>query len=297
MATHTYKSVGDLQIKMEVDGGGTGMARPLVVWIHGGALIMGNRVRGAERIRNMMLEAGYAVASIDYRLAPETKLPGIIEDVEDAFAWIRGDGSSRLGLDTRRIAVMGGSAGGYLTLATGYRVQPRPTVLVAFWGYGDLIGDWYSKPSRHPRHNKVKVNREEAEAQVNGPPIANEEERQGNGGIFYQHCRQHGLWPLAVSGWDPLTEAAKFRPYMPVCNVTMEYPPTMLIHGIEDTDVPCEQSQMMAEQLMAKGVEHELITVAGAEHGLSGGDSALVDAAYQSALDFVNRHMKGAGGP
>ena len=50
---------------------------------------MGDR-RGIDRtLLSRLVEAGYTVVSIDYRLAPETKLPAILEDVRDAFAWIR----------------------------------------------------------------------------------------------------------------------------------------------------------------------------------------------------------------
>jgi len=241
----------------------------------------------------MLLNDGYAVVSIDYRLAPETPLPKIIEDVEDAFRWLRQEGREKWRVDASRIAVMGGSAGGYLTLVTGYRVMPRPAVLVSFWGYGDLVGDWYSQPSVQPRHQRVKLTQEKAYAQVSGPPIADSRDRKGDGGAFYQFCRQQGLWPKAVSGWDPHRETAKFYPYMPVRNVTAEYPPTLLIHGTKDTDVPYEQSVMMAEQLNKHGVEHELITIPGGEHGLGGGDPKRIDAAYQSALEFVKRHSKG----
>ena len=79
---------------------------------------------------------------------------------------------------------------------------------------------------------------------------------------------------------------------MPVRNVSKDYPPTLLVHGTKDTDVPYEQSVMMAEQLEKHGVEHKLITIPGAEHGLAGGDPNLIDAAYESALAFLNRHMK-----
>ena len=44
----------------------------------------------------------------------------------------------------------------------GFRAKPRPVAVVSYWGYGDLVGDWYSKPSPHPVHNRVKVSREEA---------------------------------------------------------------------------------------------------------------------------------------
>lgn len=43
----------------------------------------------------MVLDEGYALVSIDYRLAPETKLPALIEDIEDAFRWLRQEGRPR----------------------------------------------------------------------------------------------------------------------------------------------------------------------------------------------------------
>ena len=290
--TYTYKRVGGLDIKADVHRADDNVRRPVAVWIHGGALINGPREGVDGRLKSMMLGAGYAVVSIDYRLAPEAKLPAIIEDLEDAFDWLRARGPELLNVDTESIAVMGGSAGGYLTLATGFRVKPRPTVLVSFYGYGDLIGDWYARPSPHPRHHKIRMSTEEAFEQVSGPAVSDSRDREGDGGAFYQHCRQHGIWPNEVSGWDPQHEAERFAPYMPVKNVTSDYPPTMLIHGTEDTDVPYEQSTMMADELKKHGVECELIGIPGAEHGLQGGDPQLIDAAYTSAFAFVDCHMK-----
>lgn len=291
MQTYTYKQVRDLEIKVNVYREDDEKDRPVVVWIHGGALIMGGREGVNGRVKKMFLDAGYTIVSIDYRLAPETKLPAIIEDIEDAFKWIREKGPELFHIDSSRIAVLGGSAGGYLTLATGHRLKPRPTVLVAFWGYGDLIGDWYSKPSPHPRHQRSKMSEDEARRQVSGPAIANSRDRKGNGGAFYQFCRQRGFWPREVSGWDPHKDAKKFGPYMPVNNVTSEYPPTLLIHGTEDTDVPCEQSVMMADEFKKYGVDHELIMIAGGEHGLAGVDSKRISSAYERAFQFVHERM------
>ena len=289
--TYTFKKVGDLAIKADVYRANDKIVRPAVVWIHGGALINGHREKINSRVKKMLLDAGYVLISIDYRLAPESKLPEIINDVEDAFTWIYERGPELFLIDNSKIAVMGSSAGGYLTLTSGFRCKPRPAVLVAFYGYGDLIGDWYSTPSRHPRHNEINITKEEAYQQVSGPPISDSRHRKGNGSHFYQYCRQNGHWPKAVSGWDPHEEAQKFFPFMPIHNVTESYPPTMLIHGTEDTDVPYEQSLMMAKLLEKYGIYHQLVTIPGGEHGLKGGDPELIDAAYQDALDFVNRYM------
>lgn len=291
--THTYKQVNDLQILADVyEPDGEAGERPVVVWIHGGALINGHRASVPRRLLTPLLEAGCVVVSIDYRLAPETKLPEIIADLEDAFRWIRDEGPDLFAADPERIAVMGGSAGGYLTLAAGHRVQPPVQALVPFWGYGDLIGSWYSEPSPHPRHRGTIYTREEAFAQVDGPPVSDSRERDGNGGIFYQYCRQQGIWPQEVSTWDPQEEPERFFPYMPVKNVTEEYPPTLLIHGTEDTDVPYEQSVMMAEQFREHGVEHRLISVENGEHGLAGADPAEIDAAWEEAIAFVLNRLR-----
>lgn len=129
-------------------------------------------------------------------------------------------------------------------------------------------------------------------SQVNGPPISDDRERKGNGGHFYNYCRQPGEWPQRDSGWDTDSEASKYITYPPVKNVTREYPPTLLIHGTENTDVPHEQSQLMAEQFEKHGVEHRLISLSGGEHGFGGADPKLVEEASDAAFAFLDRHMK-----
>lgn len=286
METYVYKQVGDLKIQADVYRTPAPVG-PVVVWIHGGALIVGHRGSVIEALRDRFLDAGCVLVSIDYRLAPETKLPEVIEDVEDAFIWIRQRGSELFGADPGRLAVLGGSAGGYLTLVAGHRVQLPPLALVSFYGYGDLTGAWYSQPSPHPRHQQKTMSHQEAYAQVSGAPIADSRERPGDGNAFYQHLRQTGQWPQAVSGFNPDTEAERFTPFMPVRNVGPDYPPTLLIHGTADTDVPYEQSVLMAEQFDHHDIEHRLVSLDGIEHGLDGLDEAVKSEVYADAVDFV----------
>jgi acetyl esterase/lipase len=288
--TVVYKRVGDLEIKADVYHFTDDRIRPVVVWLHGGALIMGNRGWIDTRVKNEALTNGFVVVSFDYRLAPQTKLPGIIEDLEDCFRWLRREGAIQFHIDPDRIAVMGVSAGGYLTLVSGFRIEPRPRVLVAFYGYGDLIGDWYSTPSKHPRHNKRKITEAEAWQSIKGPEVSDGLLRK-NASDFYDYCRQTGQWPKLVSGWDSQREPEKYFPYMPVKNVTHGYPPSVLIHGTVDTDVPFELSQMMARQFQKHDVPHQFHVITNAEHGLYGGSREEIDQAYRKMFEFVKTRL------
>lgn len=291
--SHTYKTVGDLKIQADVYRPADDRKRPVVVWIHGGALILGNRSGVPKNLLDLCQNEGYALVSIDYRLAPEAKLPEIVGDVEDALSWIRGDGAKAAKLDPERMIVGGGSAGGYLTLTAGFRAKPRPTALVAYWGYGDVDGDWYTKPSEFYRKQRPLVSKDDAMKAVGGKVLTGSEtdfDAKGRG-QYYLYLRQNGLWTNEVTGFDPKKDRDQLTPYCPVRNVTKDYPPTIFVHGTEDTDVPYSLSADMAAELTKHKVTHELVTVKGAGHGLSGGSKKLVDEADAKALAFIRMQM------
>jgi dipeptidyl aminopeptidase/acylaminoacyl peptidase len=203
-------------------------------------------------------------------------------------------GLKRLRIDPACMVVTGGSAGGYLTLTAGFRVKPRPVALVAYWGYGDVDGDWYTKPSEHYRKQVPPVSKEEGYRAVGGEVLTGTEgDGQKGRGRFYLYLRQNGLWTKEVTGFDPDKDRQELDAYCPVRNVSRAFPPTLLIHGTEDTDVPYEQSVVMAKELARHKVPHELITVKGAGHGLAGGDKKLVGDAHEKAAAFIRRHLKG----
>ena len=284
--TYTYKTVGELKIELDVHRGEGKGLRPGIFYIHGGALIGGNRGSIHPKQLARYLEAGFKVVSIDYRLAPETKLPEILADVEDAWRWVQKNGRKRAGIDPKRVAVVGHSAGGYLTLTTGYRVKPLPRALVSFYGYGDLIADWYSKPDPF-YSSKPPVPEQEARDAVGVRPVA---DVPGSNKRFryYLFLRQRGWWPKEVSGVDPALHPEAFRPWCPASNVTGKFPPTMLLHGDKDTDVPVAQSDQMAALLKQHGVECEYVRVAGAGHGFDGKmNDAATRALFERAVEFL----------
>jgi acetyl esterase/lipase len=294
MKTYLYKEADGLPIRADVYRSEGKLPLPVVVWIHGGALIQGSRSGVPRNLLDLCRAENFALVSIDYRLAPEVKLPAILDDVKDAFRWIHGAGAQAAGLDARKLVVAGGSAGGYLTLMSGIAVEPRPLALVSYYGYGDVDGEWYTTPSKFYLDKRPTIRREDALKGVGGPPItgpATPEAARARGN-YYLYLRQNGLWTREVTGFDPERDRSKLDPYCPVRNVTPSYPPTLLLHGTEDTDVPYGLSVAMAEELKRHHVVHELLSVPGAGHGLTGGDPNAVAQAHQRALAFIRDHLR-----
>lgn len=287
--TYVYKVVGDCKIQADVYQKGGEAAQPVVLWIHGGALIVGSRGMLRPDQLERYLDAGFTVVAIDYRLAPETKLDGILEDVGDAYKWLRDKGPDLFQIDPNRIVVVGHSAGGYLALMAGFRFNPRPKALVSFYGYGDIAGDWYSRPDPFYSQQSA-VPKAQAYAGVGASAIS--ESGFDKRSDFYLYCRQHGLWPKEVTGHDPDREPRAFDRFCPIRNVTPAYPSTLLLHGDKDTDVPFQQSVLMAKELERNHVEHEFIPLQNRGHSFDTDNEGLQDPTVSEAYDRVIAFLK-----
>jgi acetyl esterase/lipase len=90
--TYTYKTVDGCEIQADVYQPAGDEMRPVILWIHPGGFITGNRDWVSTEQVEMYLEAGYTVVAIDHRLAPEYKLETIVADVEAAYAWLVAEG-------------------------------------------------------------------------------------------------------------------------------------------------------------------------------------------------------------
>ncbi|MBN8613289.1 MAG: alpha/beta hydrolase [Deltaproteobacteria bacterium] len=87
------------------------------VYFHGGGFVLGSPRSHEGLVRTLVEQTGAVFVSVDYRLAPEHKLPAAHDDALAAYAWTRAN-ASELGIDPERIVLSGDSAGGNLTIAT-----------------------------------------------------------------------------------------------------------------------------------------------------------------------------------
>ena len=104
---------------------------PALVHLHGGGYVVGSPERKGVEHRELAVDLGCAIYSVDYRLAPETPFPGGIEDCYAVLRWLHTN-ASQLGIDTTRTGVMGESAGGGLAASLALMVRDRGELSLAF---------------------------------------------------------------------------------------------------------------------------------------------------------------------
>lgn len=101
---------------------------PLMIFLHGGAFVMGSPESHADLTAQLAAQSGYLVASVDYVLAPEHPFPAATEQVRTVALWLH-DHAVRLGADPDRIVVCGDGAGGNLAAGLALALQGGPVRL------------------------------------------------------------------------------------------------------------------------------------------------------------------------
>lgn len=238
---------------------------PAVVIVHGGGWVGGTRRSGSEAYAaDWLAPAGYAVFSIDYRLAPHATFADQIADVQRAIRFVRHN-AGRYGVDGTRIAVLGGSAGGYLSNMVGLLPYTR--------GSGDAVDQESDQLS--------------AVVTLFGPSVL---------------AAMPGAIDIATKalllGPGPVTPE-KLLAASPIAHIRADAPPFLLIHGDADESVPFSQSTMLLDALNGLGVKAELVVIPNGKHATSTWTAPNVPDWEAETVRFLNAalHHDGVAGP
>jgi acetyl esterase/lipase len=213
---------------------------PLIVWIHGGAFRMGSK---EDHVPFEMLEQGYAIAALNYRLSQHALFPAQIEDCKAAVRWLRAHADA-YGLDPLRFASWGESAGGHLATMLGTASHERSFEVGEHLEHSSRVQavlDFFG-PTDFAQMDAQRL----PDGQNHDAPDSPESELVGG--------------PIQ----ERRAEVARANP---VTYVTHEAPPFLIVHGDRDPLVPYGQSLLLVEALRAAGVPMTFYTVVGAGHG------------------------------
>ncbi len=241
------------QLDLYVPRAGRGHQLPIAVYIHGGGLSAGDKSNLNPVFLDALASAGYAVASLNYRLAPQSRFPAQIEDVKCAIRFLRAK-ASQYGLDQRQMFAFGTSAGGQLAaIAT----------LTGAHSVFD-VGQYPTEPS-----NLL------AAVDMFGP--ANLTERTS--GYSLQDLHQI----LAKTDRQALLSAS------PTYYVAPHAPPMLLVQGVDDPIVHESQSTELYQDLESAGDPSQLLLVQNMGHMFMQVGSNPIDPGLQTiAQDVVH---------
>jgi acetyl esterase/lipase len=247
---------------------------PLVVAIHGGAFMHGDRRRELAHLPPL-LAAGYAVAAVEYRFSGEALFPAAVRDVKQATAYLRAH-AAELNLDPAFFAAWGRSAGGHLSamlgVTSGQATEFDPAGSGSTGGDSAVqaVIDWYG-PSDFLQ----------MDAQfVDGPPTGDVPPVQNHDEPNSPESRWIG-GPI-----QELPEAtARANPISYVAGAAGALPPFFLAAGTSDHLVPYQQTLILADALRTHGTPVELCILADARHGDQRFESELTG----PAVDWLER--------
>jgi len=201
----------------------------LVVYIHGGGWEHGDKAGDSVNPNNLQwLWKGYAMASINYRLAPRAVWPAQIQDCKAAIRWLKAH-AHEYGYDPNRIAVVGESAGGHLAAMLGTTTGSR------VYDVGENL-DYTS----------------EVICVVNLFGVSD---------LTRLHWAAATLLGQEAAGNSDIVRSAS-----PVFHVHKDEPPMLIVHGTDDRLVPYEQAEALADAMDRADARYHFHTVFGGGH-------------------------------
>lgn len=216
-----------------------GQQRPLVVVVHGGSWQRGDRGE-APHMSRVLAGAGFVVADVTYRLAPQSRFPAAVADVKCAIARLR-ERAAELGLDADRVTLLGRSAGGQIALVAAYSMGDARlpsscggaaapvSAVVSLYAPTDLVWGHDHPPTPDPLDGPASI-----ETYLGGPPASQPE---------------------------------AYRLASPASWADRPLPRTLIIHGASDQLVRAEHARRLAATLGAAAQPVELLLLPFADHG------------------------------
>ena len=240
---------------------------PGLVYLHGGGWTLFSIDTHDRLMREYAARAGCAVVGIDYALSPEYKFPAALEQVVDALQCLAGQGDA-YGIDARRLAIGGDSAGANLGVAASLvRRDQRasPPLCAMVLNYGAFVTSCSPEACRRYGGPDYMLGCEEM------------------AGYWHNYLRD------AADAEDPLA--------CPLLASLDGLPPAFL--AVAECDILAEQSREMARRLRAAGVPAREVVYRGASHSFLEAMSiaAISDAALADASAWLRQAFREAGAP
>jgi acetyl esterase/lipase len=263
----------DLYLPAGTPGGGTW---PAVVHFHGGGWRTGERSSLGPTVDGFglspieqLVEAGFVVASADYRLSTAATFPAQLLDAKAAVRWVRSN-AAEYNVDPERICAWGDSAGGHLAALAGL------TPGAAEFRGADTTDDGVAAVAAwYPPTDLVRM-----AAQARPDAVATADDP--------------GSREALLLGAQPAENPDRAAAASPISYVSPDAPPFLLVHGTADRFVPVEQSTTLTDALRQAGADVELLLVEDADHmwSLPDRSQAAAEQATAATIDFFRRRAQ-----
>jgi len=249
---------------------------PVIINIHGGGFKLGDKSMVDQTLGKSLLNAGYAIASIDYRLSGEAQFPAAVLDAKAAVRFLRAN-ATKYKLNPDKIAAFGQSAGGNIASMLG--------------ATGDVAE--FDDPSLGNADISSRV-----QAVINwfGPndfgQMDAQAKTQGCSASDQTHNNADSFESLYLGAAVP-TVPDLVKKANPITYISQDDPPFFIQKGDQDCTVPIENTKMLADALNTAGLDVHYDLLKGVGHG-DGWFTPVFQSEgnIQSVLNFLNTKLK-----